>query len=513
MNSPVPIREGFSLRAKLALSYLGVALGAIILIVIAVTFVVQKYFYQSQIDLLRAQADFTATTLADAYQKNNNSWDNMQTDLRFPYNSSYFIITDAQGNLLTNPLPAQFRPYESALEQAVDQALHGPGADGTLEGSTDSADTFFVSVPIEVRHNVIGTVLMIQYNHYRPGLAPQDILRSINQALLVTGLAVSLVAVIFSLIMARRLTRPLLSLTRAAEEMKAGNYTLRVEQPQNLDEIGYLAATFNAMADKIEADLNALRAQEQLRRDLIANIAHDLVTPLTAIQGYSEAIADDVIVKPDERHETAQLIGREVQRLRRLVSDMQHMTSLEAGRVRLELAPLDLYDLVAETLTVITSECEQAQIELRNAIDPATPLALADSDRITQVLLNLLDNARRHTPPGGRLTIGAHVENRILVVWVNDTGVGIHPQDLPYIFERFYRADRSRNAASGGSGLGLAIIKAIITAHGGAVWAQSTHGQGTTVFFTLPLAPVETTNNKIISVTAPQLSISPPVKS
>lgn len=516
MNSPAPVHEGFSLRAKLALSYLGVALGAIILIVIAITFVVQKYFYQSQIDLLRGQADYMASNLATAYQENRNSWDGMQTELKIPSYFSYFIITDAQGNLLTNPLPGQFRSYETALEQAVNQALHGPGTDGTLEGSTDDTDTFYVSVPIEVNHSVVGTVLMIQYNHYRPGLGPQDILRSINQALLVTGLCVSLLVIIFSLFMARRLTRPLLALTSAAEEMKAGNYTRRVEQPQNLDEIGYLAATFNAMADKIETDVNTLRAQEQLRRDLIANIAHDLVTPLTAIQGYSEAIADDVIVKPDERHETAQLIGREVQRLRRLVSDMQHMTSLEAGRLHLELAPLNLHDLVSETLAVIGSECEQGQIELHNAILPATPLALADSDRITQVLLNLLDNARRHTPPGGRITIGARPEGNVLITWVNDTGTGIHPQDLPYIFERFYRVDRSRSAANGGgSGLGLAIIKAIITAHGGSTWAQSAFGQGTTIFFTLPLAPAATRpeSPKVVSPAAPGLPILPPTKS
>jgi signal transduction histidine kinase len=182
------------------------------------------------------------------------------------------------------------------------------------------------------------------------------------------------------------------------------------------------------------------------------------------------------------------LIGREVQRLRRLVSDMQNMTALEAGRVTLELASLNLHDLVAETLAVIAPECEQARIEVHNTLAPATPPVLADSDRITQVLLNLLDNARRHTPAGGQIILGARTEGRQLIAWVSDTGTGIHPQDLPSIFERFYRIDRSRSAASGGSGLGLAIIKAIITAHSGTVWAQSTPGHGTTIFFTLPLA-------------------------
>jgi signal transduction histidine kinase len=276
-----------------------------------------------------------------------------------------------------------------------------------------------------------------------------------------------------------------------------------------MDEIGKLALTFNSMADKIAADVNELREQEQLRRDMTANIAHDLVTPLTAIQGYSEAIADDVISEPGARHETAQLIGREVQRLRRLVSDMQNMTSLESGRVRLEIEPLNLHDLVTETLAVIAPECEQAEIKLLNAIDPTTPLALADSDRLTQVLLNLLDNARRHTPVGGRITLGARAEAGKLVVWVSDTGVGINQQDLPYIFERFYRVDRSRASTSGGTGLGLAIIKAIIVAHNGSVWAQSSPNQGTTIFFTLLLAPVATKNEILLPDYPTSLGILP----
>jgi signal transduction histidine kinase len=309
-----------------------------------------------------------------------------------------------------------------------------------------------------------------------------------------------------------------------------------------------------------------LHHQDKMRRDLIANIAHDLATPLTAIQGFSEALADDVITDPQARQDTAQLIGREVQRLRRLVSDMQQMTSLESGRIQLDQEPLDLHTLVDEVLEVIRPECEQVGISLHNEIAPTTPAVLADSDRMTQVLLNLLDNSRRYTPAGGSITIGAssndkdlqtwhqqvehqqiegahaqhmqkghqkdegpqtwyslastrlandtgtssatrsgklkgevtplHFGNveaptdsktKWLTVWVKDTGTGIDARDLPNIFDRFYRSDRARSGASGGSGLGLAIIKAIISAHGGTIYAESTPGKGTCITFTLPL--------------------------
>jgi two-component system, OmpR family, sensor histidine kinase BaeS len=288
--------------------------------------------------------------------------------------------------------------------------------------------------------------------------------------------------------MVRRLTRPLTALTLAAEQMKSGNYAQRVTPPKSRDELERLAVTFNAMADTIEADVNELRHQEQWRRDLLANIAHDLATPLTAIQGFSEALADNVITDPEARQETAQLIGREVQRLRRLVGEMQQMTSLESGRIQPDLAPLDMHALVDETLAVIKPECEQAGICLHNKIAPTTPPVLADSDRITQVLLNLLDNARRHTPTGGKITVGAQPKGKMLLVSVSDTGTGIGAADLPYIFERFYKVDRARTTTGDrGSGLGLSIVKAIITAHGGTISVTSEPSQGTCIQFSLPL--------------------------
>jgi signal transduction histidine kinase len=312
-------------------------------------------------------------------------------------------------------------------------------------------------------------------------------LDQVNQAIIIAGLIVALLATLFSFLLARRFTQPLESLTAAVEKMKHGRYTERVTPPKSQDELGRLALTFNAMADTIEADVTELHRHEQARRELIANIAHDLATPLTAIQGLSEALADDLITDAAARQETAQRIGREVQRLRRLVADMQHMSALESGQATLDLAPLDLHALVNETLTVLTPEFESAGLSVSNEVAPTTPPVLADSDRITQILLNLLDNARRHTPAGGSIRITATPGEKYLTISVHDTGVGIDAADLPHIFERFYRADRSRTGATGGSGLGLSIVKAIITAHGGTICAESTPGQGTSIVFTLPL--------------------------
>ncbi|GAC1624958.1 MAG: hypothetical protein NVS4B11_20570 [Ktedonobacteraceae bacterium] len=487
-------RPPLSLRVKLVLSYLMVALGAILILAIVVLLAIQSYFANVQLDDLRRQAEYAAPQIAQRYDSVTRSFDGVESTIN-RFSLSLQVVVGPDGRL---PVPANLLDtgggnVGNTVSQAVLQALRGQEPQGRfqliLRGQT--VPFVYVSVPIhlagQANGQIVGAVLLAQPEQY-PNGTPSAFLMNVNIAVIVSGIGVALIVVLFSLLMARRLTRPVEALTVAAEQMKRGKYTERVVVPKTQDELGQLALTFNAMADTIESDVNELRRQDQMRRELLANIAHDLATPLTAVQGFSEALADDLISKPEARHETAQLIGREVQRLRRLVADMQQMSSLESGQIKLDLAPLDMYELVSETLAVLMPECEEAGIRVCNEIEPHTPLVLADSDRITQVLLNLLDNARRHTPSGGTITVAAQREDKMLRVSISDTGVGIDAKDVPHIFERFYRADRSRTGATGGSGLGLSIVKAIVVAHKGSIGAKSTLGQGTCVAFTLPLA-------------------------
>jgi signal transduction histidine kinase len=232
-----------------------------------------------------------------------------------------------------------------------------------------------------------------------------------------------------------------------------------------------------------------LRRQEQLRRDLVANVSHDLATPLTAIQGFTEALLDNMVPTEAGRAEMYGSIYREVQRLRRLVGDLQDLSALESGMGHIQPQPLDLAQLVEEALRVVGAEAQERGVSLLRRVPPDLPAVLADGDRITQVLLNLLDNALRYTPPGGSIVAGARVVDGAVEVSIADTGSGIPEDELPQVFERFYRVDRSRSRDTGGGGLGLAIVKAIVTAHGGRVEARSALGKGTEMRFTLPLAP------------------------
>ena len=482
---------GTSLKVKLVLSHIGVALGAIITLTLAIGLAAQNYINYEQREALNKLAQYYANQLEFRYQHNGGNWDQLSATFDAPI---ILAAVDTHNALQVCVLPGSSEVNtceDTKVKGAMTDALNGKvdSGDFTFSGGGEGAfHTSYIAQPLFVNDQLIGA-MFLSSPEPRLGLN-NSLVTEVDRTILLTAVLVALGATLFSLFLAHRLMHPLKSLTEAAEQMKLGRYTQRVAAPKVQDEIGQLAHTFNEMADTIEADVNELRQQEQARRELLANIAHDLATPLTAIQGFSEALADEMISNPQERQETAQRIAREVQRLRRMVAELQQMTSLESGRVRLDLAPLNMHSLVEETLTVLAPECEQMEIHLYNEIAPAIPPVMADSDRITQVLLNLLDNARRHTSHGGSICVGARTiaQARSLQVWVSDTGEGIDPASLPHIFERFYRADRSRTATTGGSGLGLSIVKVIITAHGGTVGAESIPGQGTRITFTLPLA-------------------------
>ncbi|GLV58431.1 hypothetical protein KDH_52640 [Dictyobacter sp. S3.2.2.5] len=479
----------FSLKSKLVLSYLLVILGTVLVLSFAVAIAVQNYFYSLQVSGTSRAATYLASQTLNYYSHYGSDWKNLPSGNLVPGDQSFALIVDNNGNqvVCANARPLSYSNCTNTnINQALKNALQsGNSSTGSMQLDTDdgSSTAVYAIAPLNNGGQIIGAIYVAQIN-----VAYGGILSQINQYIILASLGVAVIAALCSYLFVRRFVRPLELLTTAAENMKHGSYTQRVTQHFPQDEVGLLAQTFNEMADTIEADVTELRRQDQMRRDLIANIAHDLATPLTAIQGLSEALADDVISDPESRHETAQRIGREVQRLRRLVADVRQMTMLEAGQIHLDLAPLDLHSLVDETVAVIAPECEALGIKLQNNIPADLPYVEADSDRVTQVLLNLLDNARRHTNGGGHISVDAAKKDGQVRISVRDTGVGIDKEDLPHIFERFYRADRSRAAKTGGSGLGLAIVKAIVTTHGGKVWAESTPGQGTTVIFTLPLA-------------------------
>jgi signal transduction histidine kinase len=286
------------------------------------------------------------------------------------------------------------------------------------------------------------------------------------------------IALLIARWVARGMTKPLRDMAQAARRMETGDYAQRVHT-DSVDEVGRLAHAFNRMSAELES-------LEQLRRDLVANVSHELKTPISALRAHLENLLDGV-ERPDT--ETLQVMLAQSERLGRLVDQLLDLSRLESGDVPLEPVPVELAPLVSQVLSEIEVARPGRGVELDDRIPDDLPPVLADRERVHQVLFNLLDNAVRFTPAGGRVTVTASRHNGSVDVAVADTGPGIAPEHLPRLFDRFYRVDEARSRDDGGTGIGLAIARSVVEAHGGRIWAQSEPGRGSTFTFELPAAP------------------------
>jgi len=334
-----------------------------------------------------------------------------------------------------------------------------------------AADT---AMDIQVAGRVVGRVYL---NPSVEGARlSTDFLQGTTRGLIFAGLAASLVAALLSFLVARRITAPVRALTTAARRMARGDLTQRVKVTSS-DEIAELGNAFNTMA-------SSLARTDQLRRNLVADVAHELRTPLTSVLGSLEAMRDGVAEPTPEFLASAYEEGL---LLKRLVNDLQELSLAEAGQFHLDRQPVALLGVVEGAAHALANQAQAKEIAIPITV-PSDLIADVDSERIGQVLRNLLTNAIAFTPVYGRVEISAHPSDDWVQVSVKDTGVGIAAEDLPFVFERFYRADKSRTRATGGAGLGLAIAKQWVEAHGGKIQVESELGRGTTFTFTLPQA-------------------------
>jgi two-component system phosphate regulon sensor histidine kinase PhoR len=236
-------------------------------------------------------------------------------------------------------------------------------------------------------------------------------------------------------------------------------------------------------------DVTELRRLEQVRTEFIANVSHEVRTPLTAIQGYLETLLAGALEEPEHARRFLEIVARHTERLGRLLNDLTDLSNIELGKVALRLEPTSLSETVDSVLAIIGPKAESGEVALTSDVPRDLPLVRADRDRLAQILINLVDNGVKYTPPGGRVTVRARPQGAAMVaVSVADSGVGIPRLDLPRVTERFYRVDKARSRELGGTGLGLAIVKHLVLAHGGELTIESELGQGTEVSFTLPEA-------------------------
>ncbi|GAB4273697.1 MAG: ATP-binding protein [Candidatus Promineifilaceae bacterium] len=428
-----------SLRSKLMITFLVVSVAGTLIAAL----IVSNSNARALDDLLFRQAQTNFARELQLYYELNGSWNGLMDNLRRRHDQERgagaplppFALADGNGRIV---LPA-----------------------GSFnQGQRVSEERLQAGVPIVVNGKTVGILLPLNGPRART-LQEELFVTQTNRALIIGAIGATAVAILLAVLLAETLTRPLRELAKASRQLGKGELGKTVPV-RTQDELGELAMAFNQMSAEIA------KANQQ-RRQMTADIAHDLRTPLTVLSGYLEAMEDGTLSATPER---IQLMQNEVQALMRLVSDLRTLSLADAGRLTMQLEPVDVAELLTGVQAAYAPQAAEQHVTIEVQAKPGQLFPL-DTARMRQVLNNLVSNALRYTPEGGKIVLAAAVENGRLQLTVTDSGKGIPQDDLPYVFDRFYRGDKARTEGEGESGLGLAIVKSLVTAHGGTVTAVS----------------------------------------
>jgi signal transduction histidine kinase len=456
-----------SLTRKLTLAFLLVALTVALLVAISI-----RFFTSQQLDQLiieQSRSEYKSNLIT--YYENKGSWDGV-ADYLDQFHEPPPAITLEPGN----------KPYDEHHDRH--QLFGLADAQGVMVVALPPAYPVGVQVSdsvlaageaVEVNGQRVGTILTTQF---APGLNPEETayLEKTNWALAIASGGAVLIALLVGVLLARTLTRPLQALTAASHRMAVGELEQAV-QVKSADEIGELAAAFNKMSQ-------AVARANTARRQMTADIAHELRTPLTVIAGYIDSMREGDLSVTPERLTT---IYNEIEHLQHLVGDLRIIAQADAGELKLNRGPVVVQELLEQAVATFEHQAAQKGVKLELVMSGGVPTFSGDDMRLTRVLGNLISNALRYTPEGGRITLSAKQNDRSVQISVQDTGVGITSEALPQIFNRLYRGDASRTESTGESGLGLAIAKSLVEAHGGTITVASELGRGTTFTITLPV--------------------------
>ena len=474
-----------TIRARLSLNYLIVlALGMTLAGALA-WLAVEGLYVDTQRENLLAQSRLIAAALQGS---------SLPTEPVQPYSQTANVTPGVHTRLLSEggavvlglPLSEAFAQAPAAEQYAsiptselvqrleIDSALHGTPATA-IRRVLENRRVLYAAAPVYAENGRISGIVYIATPLPSAGLPVKLILQLVGAVLIAVLLAAFLGG-----LLARKITRPLEGLAQAATSIAQGNLKQGAAVNSKITELQRLEQTFNHMAEN-------LRQSDEAKKAFIADVTHELRTPLTVIKGTIETLEDGALDDTEGRVPLLTSMARETERLIRLVNELLVLTRADAGALQLNMLPLDFVELVKSRCDHLTPLAARRGITLNCQADRQSARLVADSDRLAQVLDNILDNAIRHSPENSTVTIVLAQANDGLECAVSDQGTGIPAQQLPFIFERFYRVDAARDRRDGGTGLGLAIARTLIHTQGGTIRAQSVEGQGTTVTFWLPI--------------------------
>ncbi|MDP4091115.1 MAG: ATP-binding protein [Bacillota bacterium] len=457
-----------SLRGRLIISYVLIAALSIALISILSNKLLEKQFNDYVIKAQQQESEDIQRSIRDQYAA-DKKW-NMSVLERVGVDAleNGFIIkvTDASGNMLWDATEHNNGKCEAIIKHYAENMMsrypHWTG--GYVQNN----------YPINVDNATVGTVNIGYYGPFYYTDHDLIFLGTLNKIFMSVAAFSLLLAVIAGVMMAHGLSRPIAKVIKSAQAITGGNYRSRITEKSSTAEMKMLIHAINDMAYSLES-------QELLRKRLTADVAHELRTPLATLQSHMEAMIDGVWEPTADRIKSCH---EEVVRINRLVGGLEKLAQYESENLNITKSSFDLGELIRGILLNFEIQFLNKNIEVSYNCKPA-PIK-ADKDKLSQVIINLLSNALKYTPEGGKVEIGIKQNNGTSLFCVKDSGIGISEEDLPYIFERFYRVDKSRSRATGGSGIGLTITKSIVEAHGGTITVKSQLGQGSTFYVALP---------------------------
>ena len=407
---------------------------------------------------LRANNEKIANALALAYQKDGRWTPTTGSDI------SSFVIFDG--------ISLRVRDTDNFVVWNSLNTHKGFDSYFTLQSDKN---TTTIAYPISVEREVVGYVDISYLGNLPLSDIDSGFKSSISKSLISTAIFSTVFAIFLSVIFSSGITLPLTKMTKVATQLRKGDLHQRMTVSNSNDEISELAFAINHLAETLEKE-------EKLRKNITADIAHELRTPLMTLQGQLEAMIDEII---EPTPETIASCQEEVIRLSSLIEDLEQLTSAESASLELHKEVVSLTDLTRNIVDTFQPQFKQKNMSLSFYANKHCHV-MADKGKLTQILINLISNALKYSRPHDKVTVKITQTDSTIVLKVSDTGLGISEEDLPYIFERFYRGDKSRNRETGGSGIGLAIVKSLIVAHHWKIDVESTLNKGTTFTLTLP---------------------------
>jgi two-component system sensor histidine kinase BaeS len=454
-----------SLAARLSIAFLIVGLLGVGLIALFASRATQNEFRNF---IFNEYSGSFIDQLVEHY-RTHDGWNGIQAALPLPERFPFQGQGQGQGQGM-GPRPGNFITMTDGSGIVI-----VPGF-GYYTGEQVPQEIFQEGVPIAVDGQIVGYVLQAR-EAFREDPSETAFLNRVTRLLIYGAAGALIFSLLLGILLSRALTRPIRELTTATQAVAGGDlgHTVPV---RSKDELGQLATAFNRMSSELA------RAQD-LRRQMTADIAHELRTPLSVILGHVDALAEGVL---PANAETFDVIRDETTQLGRLVEDLRTLSRADAGELTLNLQPVQPYTLLERASAAQRPFAVEKQIEITLEPQSDIPQIMADTERMAQVLGNLLSNALRYTPEGGTITLQSAAVEDGVEMRVIDSGPGIESDELPHVFNRFYRGDKSRQRETGGSGLGLAIAKSIVELHGGRIWVESEPGQGAAFVIWLPTA-------------------------